>query len=521
MSFDGLADAVTAAALDLDWLARAIAPVGEYGRACEAERGDARAVARDAAAIDRATVEAVQSAMRALPDIVPQIARASVGDILDDAALLELTRFCDAYLQMRASLAGTGCDPGGDDEERACREVSDALAPGRAGAYGFYLDGRFDEALRVAREDARAAQAAFDEARRAATLEIAGALGRPEIGDDEFVVMRSALPAQLPRGVRVIREAPTYLLCACELDEASLAALSRRDAAASGLAAAEGRVRARLSAFVRERVPALDAAARALGALDRHLARVRFAQRYDCVVAEAGDGIAFEEARYLPLLEELEREGRDYAPISLDLASVAVLTGPNMGGKSVALRTCGFVALCAAIGLPVPAKRARVAPFARIAWLGISAKREGGLLSSFAREVVRLREILTDRREPMLVLVDEFARTTTPQEGRALLIALLARLRARGSTALVSTHLAGIAAAAGASHYAIRGLRSTPPRPEDGDLARALAALAGAMDHTLAEVTADAPPQTDALALAELLGLDPALIRDAYGRLRE
>jgi DNA mismatch repair ATPase MutS len=117
------------------------------------------------------------------------------------------------------------------------------------------------------------------------------------------------------------------------------------------------------------------------------------------------------------------------------------------------------------------------------------------------------------------VLVDEFARTTTPQEGRALLIALVARLRERDATALIATHLAGIAQASGATHYAIRGLRGVPARPAGGDLSAALAALAGAMDYTLAEVTADSPPQADALALARLLGLDEALVAAAYAAL--
>ena len=152
-----------------------------------------------------------------------------------------------------------------------------------------------------------------------------------------------------------------------------------------------------------------------------------------------------------------------------------------MGGKSVALRTCGFVAVCAAFGLPVPAARARLGLFDRIAWLGIGREEPmGGLLSSFAREVLALKELLTSDAVRLLVLADEFARTTNPREGKALVVALLERLRARGACGLAATHLEGVAEAAGARHFAVRGLREIPGRP--GARSRRGARGAGRLD---------------------------------------
>ena len=113
------------------------------------------------------------------------------------------------------------------------------------------------------------------------------------------------------------------------------------------------------------------------------------------------------------------------------------------------------------------------------------------------------------------MLADEFARTTTPLEGKALLVALLRRLRARGACALAATHLSGIASAAGARHFAVRGLRGIPQAPPAGDLHRALAVLAASMDYTIAEVGDDDASSADALALASLLGLDAEIVADA------
>jgi len=140
----------------------------------------------------------------------------------------------------------------------------------------------------------------------------------------------------------------------------------------------------------------------------------------------------------------------------------------------------------------------------------------GGLLSSFAQEVLALKEVLALDAPRLLLLVDEFARTTTPHEGKALSIALLARLGERRACALLATHLEGLAAAAGARHFAVRGLRGIPtPLPAE-DVAEALAQLAQSMDYRVAEVGADDAPRADAIALAALLGVDRAFVEAAY-----
>ena len=275
---------------------------------------------------------------------------------------------------------------------------------------------------------------------------------------------------------------------------------------------------------MRDHAAALDAACEAFAQVDLLIACARFARNFACVVPEFTENVEFEidDARFVPLASRLEAQGRAFTAISLRLEGVAVLTGPNMGGKSVCLRTCGFIALCAAFGLPVPAARARLPLLAQIAWLGVgSDETHGGLLSAFAREVVRLNEVLANEERPRLLLLDEFARTTTPREGKALVVAIVRRLQAEGALGIVATHVDGVAAAAGARHYAVRGLKAVPQRPPGGDLERALATLGASMDYTLEEVTGERRPGADAIALAALLGTQPALIEAAYAALEE
>ena len=208
--------------------------------------------------------------------------------------------------------------------------------------------------------------------------------------------------------------------------------------------------------------------------------------------------------------------GLPYTPISLDLAGAAVLTGPNMGGKSAALATCGFLAACVAHGVPPPARSAVLPLVASVAWIGSEpAAGRPRLLSAFGAEVVRAREGLA-AAAPALLLVDEFARTTGPREGRALLVALVESLAGRGVFALVATHFDGVARDAGVPHLTIAGLGD---RALDAHAARdigaALDAVAQAMDYRIVAADGDAGARSDALALAGLLGLDSTIVERA------
>jgi dsDNA-specific endonuclease/ATPase MutS2 len=132
-----------------------------------------------------------------------------------------------------------------------------------------------------------------------------------------------------------------------------------------------------------------------------------------------------------------------------------------------------------------------------------------------------LNEIWQRTASRPLLLVDEFARTTTPLEGKALLVALLRAIRRRGWLAFAATHLGGIARQAGVRHFVVRGLRGIPKAARGGDLQTALAALAESMDYAVVEMLGDGTGQADALALATLIGLDEEVVAEAAALLHD
>ncbi|MFN2461039.1 MAG: hypothetical protein ABR591_10175 [Candidatus Velthaea sp.] len=522
------ADALTAERIGLDWLRAAVAPVSESGRTAEdgamlfgpADGAAARSSCADVLRLSERLrpdgVAHLRAALRRAPEPRDILERARMGDALSDVDLFALGQFTDVLAAIERAWRDAGGTAAALPQVPA---VAELLAPGRRDG-AFYLDDAFAAELAAARSAFAAADAASRAERERLAAALAPALGFVPDGD-EFIVMRDAV-AGVPAGAHVVRETPSYRLLTVALDDSAQALDAVRAAALAALAQCESAVRLRLSEEAARLAGDVNAAARDLGALDRTLARVAFTQRWGgCMPQIADDRFAFSEATFAPLCEALEREGLPYTPISLELHGAAVITGPNMGGKTAALATCGFVAACVALGIPPPARIAAVPLLARAAWIGGERDvAQSRLLSAFAEEVVRARDVLGDVQRPALVLIDEFARTTGPREGCALLSALVEAFGEHNAFALVATHFDGIAARARVAHLTVAGLHGRALSAQ-GDVHAALDALGRAMDYRIIAVDPGARSESGTLALARVLGLDAAVVERAHILLRE
>lgn len=517
-------DAATAERIGLGWLRAAVAPVGAFGRRHDDALtaygpGDEEHALAEIAEIvalseqlDRDGVDRVRAALRAVPEPSPIIARARLGDPLGDVDFYELGRFVDAL----DTLARAWDAAGGAPERRppALRALRSLLAPGRERT-GFYLADAFGPGLAFARAALAEAEAVVDARREALAARVRETLGIDATGE-EFVVLRDTYDGALPDEVHVVRETPTYRVV-------SLAAPApEREAAFARLATEEEGARRALAERIAHEADATIGATRALGALDRLLARVAFAQRWGgCVPSLTPGAIAFAEATLAPLAEALGARGHRYTRLSLTLDGIAVLTGPNMGGKSAALATVGFLCACVALGVAPPARAAALPLRDAVVWVGGDGPAERTrLLSSYAAEILRARDALAAASPRALVLVDEFARTTGPREGRALLIAFAQALHARGAYALVATHFDGVAEAAHLPHVRVAGLGDALGAVEARDLDAVLDAINAAMDYRIVDA-ASGSERSDALELASALGFDAELVAQARALYRE
>jgi DNA mismatch repair protein MutS2 len=189
----------------------------------------------------------------------------------------------------------------------------------------------------------------------------------------------------------------------------------------------------------------LQAAADTIAELDSIFARARFAQEFDAAIpkfSESGE-LRLESARHPVLEDKLRRENRAIVPMTLSLGGeerVLVISGPNTGGKTVALKTTGMAALAAQTGIPVAAQRA-VLPLFDHVLVDIGDEQSiAADLSTFSAHMLNLKAMLEAATPHSLVLVDEMGTGTAPEEGAALAVALLDEFRAKKCIVLATTH---------------------------------------------------------------------------------
>ena len=190
---------------------------------------------------------------------------------------------------------------------------------------------------------------------------------------------------------------------------------------------------------------ALQAAANTIAELDGIFARGRFARDFDACMPEFSESteIRLEAARHPVLEDKLRRENRAIVPISFALGGeerLLVISGPNTGGKTVALKTTGMAALAAQSGIPVAAQRA-VLPLFDHLLVDIGDEQSiAADLSTFSSHMLNLKAMLEEATAHSLVLVDEMGTGTAPEEGAALAVALLDEFQKKNCIVLATTH---------------------------------------------------------------------------------
>jgi len=196
----------------------------------------------------------------------------------------------------------------------------------------------------------------------------------------------------------------------------------------------------------------LGAAATAIAHFDSILARGRFARDFDCVMPSftSSNTLRLESARNPVLDYTLKPQGRKAVPLTLALGgegedsgtsgTIMVISGPNTGGKTVALKSVGLAALSAQSAIPVAAALAEMPLFDRVlADIG-DEQSIAADLSTFSAHMLNLKSMLEVATDRSLILVDEMGTGTAPEEGAALAVALLEEFRARRALTIATTH---------------------------------------------------------------------------------
>ncbi len=279
--------------------------------------------------------------------------------------------------------------------------------------------------------------------------------------------------------------------------------------------AEEARILLELTREVLAERETLERCGELVGELELALVSARFARACDGRTARlAGEdgtpaGLVLRAWRHPLLLEDRSRAGRsgEVVPIDVRLGAdfdLLVVTGPNTGGKTLALKGAGLAALMTRLGFALPCAEGTSVPLYDGILADVGDEQEiQQNLSTFSSHLARIRAALEHAGENTLVLLDELGSGTDPNEGAALGEAILEELLDRRTPTLATTHLGQLKAIA--FHRA---------RAENAHVEFDLGTLA-----PLYSLVIGAPGESRALAIARRLGLSAELVERARARL--
>ncbi len=264
----------------------------------------------------------------------------------------------------------------------------------------------------------------------------------------------------------------------------------------------EDRIRSRLSGELQQHFSALWHNLETLAHLDLLMAKAQLAIEWGACRPEISDHTELIQFYNPEVAEALKTKGRSFQPVSIRFGNETILiTGANMAGKSVLLKTVSLCQYLFQFGFYVPAEKAAMTLQDEIISSIGDRQSELSGLSSFAVEILTIDKIIKSGKagKRVLALVDELARTTNPEEGKQLVNGFLTMAKKLGITAIVTTHYSGIAAVC--RRLRVKGLHLNPNDPPTAGN------INDKMDYSLTETDGDEVPR-EAFAIATLLGID-------------
>lgn len=205
--------------------------------------------------------------------------------------------------------------------------------------------------------------------------------------------------------------------------------------------------------------------------------------------------------------EALRQQKMEFQPVDIEIPrQPTVITGANMAGKSVLLKSVALAQTMTQFGFYVAAKSATVVPVEKIIASAGDGEDELKGLSSFAAEMLRLNTMIENARKGIaqLVLIDELARTTNPTEGKAIVCAMLDFLSENNVRSLITTHYS---IAIPCRKLRVKGFteKSDGQKIDSKNLHRYI-------DYSLEETTEKDVPR-EAIRIAEIIGISDVLVK--------
>ncbi len=236
--------------------------------------------------------------------------------------------------------------------------------------------------------------------------------------------------------------------------------------------------------------------------------------------------ISVKKGFFLPLKKLLDEIGVNYTPLSFSFdRRINIIQGSNMGGKTVVLKTIVLLQYMAQCGFFVPAEEFKTLVFERISVVGYGDEIKG--LSSFAYEVYEMsEEIKKIGDKPLLIISDEFGKTTNYSQGVSIVNAVVDFFSERKNVYFfLSTHFSGIKQTSSVSFLRMKGFNrekySKFANIEKSDIIEKIKFINKFMDYEIIKVNDSNITSSDAIEIAEIIGMDKVICNKAKKYLEE
>ena len=274
----------------------------------------------------------------------------------------------------------------------------------------------------------------------------------------------------------------------------------------------ETKVMSSLTARLRPCLPSFTANIDNIGKLDLFIAKAKLALMYGAVRPKISERAEVSlKSMFNPFAADaLEKNNQTMTRVSMTLPKgTTIITGANMGGKTVAVKTAVLNIVLCQMGFFVFAESAEIPIFDGVCLISEDMQDIGRGLSSFGAEIARFNEISGRMKSEFLfIAMDEFARGTNPEEGAPIVRAIASYLSESGSVCVMTTHYDRVVSPK-FKHYQVAGLNLPESSQESG---YKIPSIAQYMDYNLIETGYDTSPPRDALNICKVIGLNDDIL---------
>jgi DNA mismatch repair ATPase MutS len=294
--------------------------------------------------------------------------------------------------------------------------------------------------------------------------------------------------------------------------------------------AAEKEVIVKLSSRIKKELKLIKGYIASIHKFDVILAKATLANKYNMkqpTLQNYENNIEIRQGTCIPVKNYCEDLETEYYPLDVSFNNrMIVICGSNMGGKTVVLKTVAFLQILTQMGFYVPADEYKTTVFENLHYIGDLHHKHSAGLSSYGMEIYSFIEAAEKLKDKALFLIDEFAGTTNSHEAEALISAILYDFSSRRTAyAFLSTHFMNLPEFEYMSFYRMKGLDYEKyakyyKSKSSYDFIERIKLINSFMRYEI-EHDINRASTYDALKIAEILGLDREIIKEAEKFLKQ